>query len=57
MNETVQSYGHEETVINHDVSQEELEIYSIDEHLELWQTSDQGPLYQLEKTYGVKVFN
>jgi len=47
----------EETVVNHDISKEELEIYSIDEHLEMWETNDQGPLYQLEKTYGVKVFN
>lgn len=46
----------EQTVVNHDITQEELELYSIDEHLELWETRDQGPLYQLEKTYGVKVF-
>jgi hypothetical protein len=45
-----------DTVINHDIAQEELELYSIDEHLELWVTQDKGPLYQLEKTYGVKVF-
>lgn len=45
------------TITNYDIGQEELELYSIDDHLELWQTQDQGPLYQLEKTYGVKVFN
>lgn len=46
----------EATISNHDISQEELELYSIDEHLELWETKDQGPLYELEKTYGVKMF-
>lgn len=47
-----------DTVVKHDLTQEELEIYSVDEHIELWQPPvDSGPLYKLEKTYGVKVFN
>jgi len=48
----------EDTIVKHDMSQEELEIYSIDEHIELWQPeSVTGPLYKIEQTYGVKVFN
>lgn len=47
----------EQTVVKHDITQEELEIYSIDEHLQMWETTDSGPLYKLEKTYAVKVFN
>lgn len=45
-----------DTIVKHDMTQEELELYSIDEHLEIWETTDQGPMYKLEKTYGVKVF-
>lgn len=36
---------------------EELELYSIDEHIKTWDTTDVAPLYKLEKTYGVKIFN
>jgi hypothetical protein len=36
---------------------EELELYSIDEHIETWDTTDVAPSYKLEKTYGVKIFN
>lgn len=48
-----------DTIVKHDLSKEELEIYSVDEHIELWQPErpDQGPLYKIEQTYGVKVFN
>ncbi len=44
------------TIVKHDLSQEELEIYSIDEHLETWDVTESAPSYKLEKTYGVKVF-
>ncbi len=47
-----------ETIAKHDVTKEELEIYSIDEYLDLWIPDPvSGPLYKIEKTYGVKVFN
>ena|SRR5579859_3563155 len=36
---------------------EELELYSIDEHIETWDTTQTDPPYKLEKLYGVKIFN
>lgn len=48
----------QDTIVKHDLTQEELEVYSVDEHIELWTPDpDVGPLYRIEKTYGVKVFN
>lgn len=46
-----------DTIVRHDLTVEELELYSVDEHLELW-TPDPvvGPLHKVEQTYGVKVF-
>jgi len=46
-----------DTVTKNDMTVEELELYSIDEHIETWDVTDTAPLYKLEKTYGVKVFN
>ncbi len=35
---------------------EELELYSIDEHLTMWNITDVAPTYELEEKYGVKIF-
>lgn len=45
------------TIVNHDISEEELELYSIDEHIETWDLTESAPSFKLEKTYGVKIFN
>ncbi len=35
---------------------EELELYSIDEHLTMWNITDVAPTYELEEKYGIKIF-
>ncbi len=39
------------------ITQEEMEIYSLDENFESWENQTLGTIRELEKLYGVKIFN
>ena len=46
----------EETVEEYQMDINELEVYSINEHVETWDTEQEAPLQEIEQIFGIKIF-